>query len=66
MILVQLTIRLLFGVVCGWLGHMLVRALTLGRVDLDWGAGSESVIAEWLGLFLVLLLAGLLVGIFHR
>ena len=31
-----------FLTICGWVGHVVVRILTLGRVKLDWGTESES------------------------
>lgn len=60
MILLQFIIDILFFTVCGWVGHVVVKALTFGKVDLDWGSGSESILAEWLGLFFLLLTAGLI------
>ena len=51
-------VEIIFDTVCGWIGHHFVKLITLGRVDLDWGGGSESVIAQWVGVFV---LVGLLV-----
>lgn len=38
--------EIIFDTVCGWIGHHFVRLITLGRIELDWGKGSESVIAQ--------------------
>jgi hypothetical protein len=40
----------LFHTVCAWVGHIFIKVLTLGSVDLDWREGSESVVCEWTGL----------------
>ena len=60
MILLHFIIDILFFTVCGWIGHVVVKALTFGKVNLDWGSGSESILTEWLGLFFLLLTAGLI------
>lgn len=49
-----LIVECLFHTVCGWIGHLFVKALTFGRIELEWGDGSESVIAEWIGVFIVI------------
>ncbi len=46
-------VGLIFDTICGWIGHQFVRLVTLGRVDLDWGDGSESVAAQWIGVFVL-------------
>ena len=38
---------------------MVVKAVTFGKVDLDWGSGAESYVAEFVGLAVVFLVAGL-------
>jgi hypothetical protein len=43
-------IEMLFQSACGWIGHHLLRIVTFGRVAPDWGDGSESSVAEWVGL----------------
>jgi hypothetical protein len=56
--------KLFFGF-CGWLGHVTVKMVTLGKVDLDYGDSSESVITEWIGfgVFLAIaMLASLLIN----
>lgn len=44
----------LFSTICGWVGHVVVKGLTFGKVDLDWGSSSESVITELIGLGILL------------
>lgn len=51
--MMQLLVEVIFDTVCGWVGHATVKLLTLGRVDLDWGEGSDSVVARWIGLFVL-------------
>lgn len=41
---------------CGWVGHVALRILTLGRVKLDWGAESESNVTEAIGAILLLMI----------
>jgi len=45
--------------ICGWVGHVVVRILTLGRVKLDWGTESESNVTEAIGA-IFLLMTGIL------
>jgi hypothetical protein len=45
-----------FTFLCGAVGHGVVRVLTLGRVKLDWGEGSESHVTEAVGAIFLLLL----------
>lgn len=42
--------------ICGWVGHVVVRILTLGRVKLDWGADSESNVTEAIGVIFLLMI----------
>lgn len=53
-----------FLTICGWVGHVVVRILTLGRVKLDWGteseSESESSVTEAIGI-IFLLMMGILV-----
>ena len=51
--MMQSLVEIIFDTVCGWTGHHSVKLLTLGRIDLDWGEGSESVLAQWIGLFVL-------------
>jgi len=50
------SLHLLFDVVCGWIGHTLVKIVTFGRIRIDWGDSSESILAEAIG-------AGFLLGV---
>lgn len=54
MFIAEFIFEMLFFVVCGWVGHAVVKVVTFGKVDLDWGPGSKAVVTECLGLFLVL------------
>lgn len=56
MALIEWLIECLFYTVCGWLGHTVVWLVTLGRVDLPWGADAESILAEWIGVGSLILL----------
>ena len=42
--------------ICGWVGHVVVRILTLGRVKLDWGTDSESNVTEAIGAIFLLMI----------
>jgi hypothetical protein len=66
MFIVEFIIECLFFTVCGWIGHFVVKTITFGKVDLDWGSGAESGLTEWLGFFFVLLIAGLIAWMVHR
>ena len=60
MTVIQLLIEVLFYTVCGWVGHIAVKAVTFGKVDLDWGNSSESVITEYIGAGVLIALAMLI------
>ena len=66
MIVLEFILDCLFYTVCGWVGHVVVKAITFGRVDLDWGTSSESVLTEWIGLVLALAVAGSIAWLVHR
>ncbi len=51
--MMQALVEIIFDTVCGWIGYQFVKLVTLGRIDLDWGEGSESVLAQWIGLFVL-------------
>ena len=53
-----------FHFICGWVGHIVVRILTLGRVKLDWGAESESNVTEAVGVIFLLMIGILAVTFF--
>jgi hypothetical protein len=44
-----LIIEILLHTVCGWVGHVTVKAITFGKIDLDWGKSSESILTEAIG-----------------
>ncbi len=46
--------KVLFDKICGWIGHTTVKTLTFGKVDIDWGDSSESVLAECIGVGVLL------------
>jgi len=54
--IIEFLIECLFHYACGWLGHMFVKIITFGKVDLDWPGGSESVMAEVIGLAIVVII----------
>jgi hypothetical protein len=56
----------LFFTVCGWIGHIVVKTVTLGRVDAPWGSGAESLLTEWVGVVFVLLVAGAIPWLLYR
>lgn len=66
MFIFEFIVECLFFTICGWIGHIVVKAVTLGRIDLDWGSASESIVAEWLGLAIVLLVVGCIAWIVHN
>lgn len=49
-----------FYVACGWFGHVLVKVITLGKIDLEWGADCESFVATIIGIA-ALLFIGLVI-----
>ena len=51
--------------VCAWLGHVVVRILTFGKVQLDWHRNSECFLTYELGLVSLLLIAGLVAWAIH-
>jgi len=65
MIILEVIVEILFFAVCGWIGHVVVKAVTFGKVDLDWGSGSESVLTECIGFFSILFAAGLIAWIWR-
>ena len=52
--------------VCAWFVHVVVRILTLGRVQLDWHKDSECFLTQWIGIFFMLAIAGLIEWAVHR
>jgi uncharacterized membrane protein YeaQ/YmgE (transglycosylase-associated protein family) len=60
MIVIHLLIEFLFSTVCGWVGYISVKAFTFGKVDLDRGNSSESIVTECIGAGILLALAMLI------
>jgi len=58
--MIAFILEILFFGFCGWLGHVAVKILTFGRVNLDYGDSSESVITEWIGVGVLLAIAMLI------
>ena len=42
--------------VCGWTGNLVVRAITLGKVNLAWGADLDSIGTSVIGMIFLLFL----------
>ncbi len=57
MTVLHLIFEFVFYGVCGWVGYITVRAVTFGKVELDWGGSSESVVAEAIGAGVLIALA---------
>lgn len=57
----ELLVDFLRHTILAWVGWTFLKTITLGRVDLDWREGSDSVVCEWIGLG-VLLALGLVVS----
>lgn len=54
--IVGLIIEVLFHSGCGWIGNFAVKVVTFGKVDLETGDSSETILTECLG-------AGVLIGV---
>lgn len=61
----EMLVDVLYHTACAWVGWAFLKAITFGKVDLDWREGSDSVVCEWIGLA-VILAAGLLVVFVFR
>lgn len=55
MLIIQLIGDFFFHSLCGRIGHFAVKAVTFGKVEIEWENSSESVLAEYIG-------AGILLG----
>jgi hypothetical protein len=49
--------ELCFFYLCGWVGWGVVKLLTFGRVDLDWGDSAESFLTQVIGFGFLLAVA---------
>lgn len=63
MIIIQLIGDFLFHSLCGRIGHFAVKAVTFGKVEIEWENSSESVLAEYIGAG-ILLGAAVLISVF--
>ncbi len=61
--IIELLIRVIFYIICGWTGSVIVRLVTLGKVDIAWGLDddAETPVAEWIGSFFWLFAAAMTV-----
>jgi hypothetical protein len=49
-----------------WIGHVVVKILTFGRIDLGWRpSDSESEVSVRIGFIILLLIAGLIAVLVH-
>lgn len=63
---IEFIVECLFYTLCGWIGHVVVKVVTFGKVDLDCVTGSESLITQYIGLAFVLVVAGSIAWLIHR
>jgi len=53
--------------VVAWIGHLLVKILTLGKIDLGWRPSDvESVASRQIGFFVLMVIAGLVAMMVHK
>jgi len=57
---IHLVIEIVFNTICGWVGYITVKAVTFGKVELEWGDSPESLIPECIGVGVLLGLATLI------
>jgi hypothetical protein len=63
LLLVVITVPTL---VFAWFGHVVIKVVTFGRVDLAWKPGSESILTNWIGFFSLLAISGLIAWVIQR
>jgi uncharacterized membrane protein YeaQ/YmgE (transglycosylase-associated protein family) len=56
MLIFEWFVEIVLHTCCGWIGHHFVKLITFGKVELEYGDSSESVMAEVIGAAVVLLL----------
>lgn len=56
----RVVVEIFFEVICGHIGHFVVRLVTFGRVNLDSTEGGESILASAIG---AAVLAGSLIAL---
>ena len=49
MIIIEWIIEVFVYEFCGWIGYITVKAVTFGKVELEYGDSSDSVITMWIG-----------------
>ena len=54
MFIVEFILEILFCTMFGWIGSMVVKAITFGKVELEYGDSSESIISAVIGFGFVL------------
>ena len=57
MIVIEWIIEIFFFTICGWVGHIAVKVVTFGKVNLEWGDSSESVVTEYVGVGVLIAIA---------
>ena len=64
MIITDILVDILFYTCCGWVGHIVIKIITLGKVDLEYGDSSESPIAASIGAAFLIAIAILTTELF--
>ena len=60
MIIIEWIIEVFVYEFCGWIGYITVKAVTFGKVELEYGDSSDSVITMWIGVGVLLAVAMLI------
>lgn len=55
--------EILFFTICGWVGHVVIKLLTFGKVDFEWGRESGGALTETIGLLIFVFTTGLVVWV---
>ncbi|MDA7888343.1 hypothetical protein N9A86_03055 [Akkermansiaceae bacterium] len=61
-VLIDILFQTLFQTCCGWLGHWVVRILTLGKVQIEYGDETSSCLAGITGV-IFLIAVGMLIWV---
>lgn len=48
-VFIELFLEFVIHAICGWVGHITVKILSFGKVDLPWGEHSSWPLAELIG-----------------
>tara|TARA_B110000908_G_scaffold172778_1_gene243132 strand:- start:134 stop:331 length:198 start_codon:yes stop_codon:yes gene_type:complete len=54
--MIEFIIEILFFSLFGWFGHTIVKIMTFGKIRLEYGDSSGSVITEWIGFGIFLMI----------